>query len=240
MDLEDALIRYIEHPAQGEKEGTLTFTAVNGRMLHISNISENIERHPMLTLSTQSRFMDAAPLYATLAFDMARARSGHFSVDAELGSMDGTVLNSVLVPLAGVRIESAEIDGVVLDLRGNNDQCSGDVSLFYRGLKFNILKLKDGEEVKNRKLLSFLAGAIFMVLENTNNDRNTDPKRVSYQRDPQKGIFNLIWKTIFEGIQETVKGTRLDELTRKVKKDPEKRSKRKEKTRESRQRKEKD
>ena len=123
-----------------------------------------------------------------------------------------------MIPLAGVRFESAQINGVNISLAGDNDQCSGDVTFLYNDLKLQILKIEEGDTMKDRKLLSFLAGEIFMKHDNTLTDKNEDPKVVSYQRDPQKGFFNLIWKTIFEGVRETVQGTRLDELARKIKK----------------------
>ncbi len=48
-----------------------------------------------------------------------------------------------------------------------------------------------------------------LILEQSNKakDDNNDLKTVSFQRDIHKSFFNLIWKSMLDGIKKTVKGT---------------------------------
>ena len=66
-------------------------------------------------------------------------------------------------------------------------------------------KAEDG--IKKKGFLSFIANAF--VLKNTNPSSPNKPVRtykIEYARIPQKSFFNLIWKTILEGMMMTVKG----------------------------------
>jgi hypothetical protein len=74
-------------------------------------------------------------------------------------------------------------------------------------LEVEVLKQEeDANNLKKSGFLSFLANTFVIKKSNTANDKNKDPKYVSYKRDPERSFFNLIWKTIFIGLNDTVQG----------------------------------
>jgi len=90
----------------------------------------------------------------------------------------------------------------------NNYGSNGTVSFFYKYLEIAVLKQDEEEnnKLKKRGLMSFIANNFVIAQSNTGDDKNKDPKKVSYKRDPEKSFFNLIWKTLFTGLGATVKG----------------------------------
>ena len=90
------------------------------------------------------------------------------------------------------------------DLDGNNNGISGNVKVLYSDLKLSLLEKDKGSSETDRKFLaSFLAN---MVIKN-DNPKGKDPARevtVNHPRDPNRSLFNLCWKAIFQGVKETL------------------------------------
>ena len=73
----------------------------------------------------------------------------------------------------------------------------------YEDLKVDVLKRDDdSKKIEKKGLTSFLANTI---VKNSNPDKgNLRKETPHYDRDIQKSFFNLVWKTIFTGMKETV------------------------------------
>jgi hypothetical protein len=80
----------------------------------------------------------------------------------------------------------------------------GTVKMLYEDLKVALLeKDKGATELDKKSLMSFLAN---FVIKNDNPRGNEDPRiaQVHWERDPNRSLFNLCWKSLFKGIKETV------------------------------------
>jgi hypothetical protein len=70
----------------------------------------------------------------------------------------------------------------------------------------SVLKKKGNEqELKERKLFSLLANVL--VVKNDNPwwlTGKTRKKEAYFQRDPQGGFMNLVWKTAFVGLLKSI------------------------------------
>jgi hypothetical protein len=73
----------------------------------------------------------------------------------------------------------------------------------YDGLKIDVLKRDKGtREVRKRGLASLAANAI---VKNSNpGDDGLRKVNPEYDRNIYKSFFNLVWKTIFTGMKQTV------------------------------------
>jgi hypothetical protein len=94
----------------------------------------------------------------------------------------------------------------------------------YENLKAALLETQEGG-LDKKDFTTFIAGKLLMHPDNVKEVRVANPE---FQRDETKSFFNLVWKTIFKGVLESVrrKAVRLD---KKVNKRQEKReAKRKE------------
>jgi hypothetical protein len=78
------------------------------------------------------------------------------------------------------------------------------MTLKYQDLKISLMKKDDGEKVKKLGLISFFANAL---LVNNGNPNGKEPLIVAhpyYKRPNESSFFNLMWKSVFEGLKESV------------------------------------
>lgn len=198
-------ILYTEINPKSQEAGKLSFKQVHGIFRNVTNIDSVIARKSMLTIDLDAVLMKSGKLKAHFGFNL-KNMGGGFSVTGQVKDMDGRELNPVLKPLGMVEVKSCKINDLSFSMNGNEQGTKGEVKFLYSDLKVNILKKEDGShEFKKKGLISFIAN--LMVIK----DENPGKKEVriahpTYTRDPNKSFFNLVWKTLFTGIKETVLG----------------------------------
>ena len=102
-----------------------------------------------------------------------------------------------------IKINSGKINSINFNFKGNDSSAKGDFVMKYDGLKVYVLKSdKTTKEIKKRGLASIAAN---LIVKNDNPGasglRKESPK---YERDIYKSFFNLVWKTLFTGMKETI------------------------------------
>jgi hypothetical protein len=193
------------NPATG-KSGVVEFKNVNGSIENFTNVPGEIKNNRFIAVNASASFMNEGKLNASFLFDIANAENGNFSLSATLEAMNGERLSKITEPLAMVKIKSLSIDKLQLKINGTNNYGKGDILFAYHNLSFDILKKGNEGELKKRRLLSFIANT-FVVKKANPSKVNEQPKHfyILHKHEPHRPFFNLIWKTIFAGIQKTVK-----------------------------------
>lgn len=202
INIKDIKVIYEELNPKTGKVGKLEFDDVKGTIDNISNIPGRFTANPFIDINVTSKFLGEVPLQAKFRFDMNQVNKGVFSVDAELGKINGDMLNQITEPLALVKVNSLEVKKFTAHIDANDNNATGKISFDYSDLNIDILKKKDDGEMKKRGFLTFLANK-FVIKKN--GPQPAEVKTVHYVRDPQRSFFNLIWKTMLAGIKETVK-----------------------------------
>jgi hypothetical protein len=203
IDLNNFDVSYTEkNPATGET-GSIHFENVYAMVRNVTNIKDEIKKHPSLRITAKARFMKEAPLNAEFRLSLAGAASGKFTVNATLGAIKGSTINKITRPLAMVEIKSANVKSLNLSVKGDNNRGIGTVKLIYDNLQITALK-KEDNQLKKRGLLSFIANNFVIK---TKNPADGKPPRVetgTFTRVPNKSFFNLIWKSTFVAAGKTV------------------------------------
>lgn len=201
-------VTFTELNEKTKKKGSVVFDNINGAFSNITNRKEIIAVNKYLTLDAHTKLMSTGALHALFRFDLANADKGNFTLDLEVGSMDGKALNIATVPLGLFEIKSADINKITAHMDADSYHSNGTIIFFYKNLEVAVLKQDEEEnnKLKKRGLISFIANSFVIEKSNTADDKNKDPKKVSYKRDPEKSFFNLIWKTLFTGIGAAIKG----------------------------------
>lgn len=208
IDANNFKVTYIELNPKTQKSGSIVFDNIYGSFTNITNKPEEIAQNKYFSLDANAKLMGSGPLHASFKFDLTKADDGVFSLDVDLGAMDGKELNGATKSLGLFEIKSADIKKLQMHMTATNNRSNGTVTFYYDNLQVEVLKQDDEEQnkLKKRGFLSFIANAFIIEKSNARNDKNKDPKYVYYKRDPEKSFFNLIWKTIFTGLGDTVKG----------------------------------
>ena len=200
--ISNAFIQYTEHEKISDSSGVVTFTNTHLNISNITNMDDAIKKNNATTVSFQSDALGKIPIKGRFIFYLT-GNGGRFQANGHVSGFDAQVMNKISIPMALIRLNTGKINSVDFDFNGTDHQANGDFVMKYEGLKVDVLKRdKDTKEVKKKGVTSLLAN----VLVRNNNPDNGElrKKNPKYERDIHKSFFNLVWKTIFTGMKETL------------------------------------
>lgn len=201
--LSNAHIEYRENETASDSIGMISFTDSKLTITNITNIPEAIRKNGQLNITFDARALGLIPLNGNFKFLYSNIDQGNFVVNGSVGAFDALDLNKVSVPMALLRLNTGKINSLDFHFKGNNTGAEGDFTMKYEDLKVDILKRdKTTNEVKKRGLASLAANVI--VKNNNPDSRGLRQVSPSYKRNIYKSFFNLVWKTLFTGMKETV------------------------------------
>lgn len=202
--LANAFIEYKERNNITKNAGKVQFYDVYATITNLTNNKASIHKNNLMTLVSRSRFLNKTPFNVNWQFRLLDP-DGRFSIKGNLGPIDAKELNALTEPMGPARIQKGEIKGLSFDFNGTDHSMEGTMTLLYNNLKIAALeKDKGAKEWDKKSLTSFFAN---LLIKNSNLPKGDKPARktsVTNERDPNRSIFNLGWKTIFKGIMETV------------------------------------
>ena len=105
--------------------------------------------------------------------------------------------------MALIKIKSGRINSLNFNFTGHNTAAKGTVVMTYDNLKVDVLKRdKNTNDIKKRGLVTLVAN---FVVKNDNPMNGTlRESNPEYERNEYKSFFNLVWKTLYTGMKETV------------------------------------
>lgn len=200
VQLNNLFLSYEELNPKSGHTGIVEFNNINGGISNVTNIASEITNDHFTVITASAAFMNTGKLNAVFKFDLAKEKQGNFTVDATLGEMDGLKLNKMTEGLALVKIKELTVDKLQAHIDGSHTGATGNIQFAYHDLSFDVLKNSDEGELKKRGVFTFIVNK-FM----TNRSGNGKQYTVYHEHDPSRSFFNLIWKTILDGILKTVK-----------------------------------
>ncbi|MGX5818441.1 hypothetical protein ACWKWU_09610 [Chitinophaga lutea] len=210
-------VSYTErNPANGET-GKVQFLHAGGLIRNITNIDSLVKANRQCIADLHAVFMRSGKLKARFDFRLGD-KAGAFAVSGQLADMDGRDVNPVTKPLGMIEIRSARIDQLDFNLKGNERSCAGTLQFRYSNLRIAMLKRdEDGSGTVRQGVVSLIAN--IMAIHNANPSQGEALRKVKphFTRDPKKSFFNLVWKTIFVGVKQTVGTEFLADMEKKKK-----------------------
>lgn len=148
----------------------------------------------------------------------------NFYYNKPLFTFNGTVFksnlknaNKILSSFEPIELKNGTVNKLTFKGFANNTSSNGEMLFLYKNINVNILNNdnKTTTKIKN-KLTSILANTI--IYRNNPALGRTFPRTVkfSYIRDKNKGFINFIWKSLFNGIVESIKPTKANQKKYKV------------------------
>jgi hypothetical protein len=201
MKVHNGSVFYKERGRKSKKTGIVSFTNINASLNNVTNIAERIKANSTMTLNATAQFLNATAL--TTAWKLPLNKSDTtFTATGSLDAMNATTLNSITEPLGMASVKKGSINRLTFDVKGNNYQGQGHTTFLYNDLGISVLKMDDNDEMKKKGLLSFLANTL--IVNNNPKNGNTYTGEIDFTRDVQKSFFNLLWKSVFDGVKNTV------------------------------------
>ena len=197
-------VAYTEFNPITQKRGTVDLDHLKGNILNVTNDSLMLAKNGHAIADLSTRIIKAATIQVHLDFNLT-AKNGAFSYSGQIGAMDMTALNPLARSLGLVNIEQGQVEKADFNIKGNLQGATGTMRFFYKDLKVALLKEgEDGTPMKKQGFLSFLANNI--VIEDANPSKGQDARvaAIKFERSPAASFFNLLWKSVFVGIRETI------------------------------------
>ena len=121
-----------------------------------------------------------------------------------MGSITAREVNPITEPMGPAKLDEGRINSLHFNFEGNNYGMDGNVKMLYENLKLTILEKEEGTKKLDKKTLASFAANL--IIKNDNPKGNDDPRiaTVHFDRDTNRSIFHLVWKSLFKGIKETV------------------------------------
>ncbi|MES2328869.1 MAG: hypothetical protein V4539_04650 [Bacteroidota bacterium] len=198
INIRDSKITYEEQAPKSGMNGTVFFTAVNGRLTNITNIPSQLAKDNAMKLEAAARVMDLALLKTNWQM-LLNAADANFKVTGNVSPFPASILSRPFEALNMMSIRSGFTDKLDFEINGNHTGSTGTVLLNYHDLKVDVLKKNNEDSLTKKGFASFLANA-----DIRNRNESKKPKEFHYTKDRYKSFFNLLWKSIFEGGKNTI------------------------------------
>ncbi len=179
--------------------GTVTFNNFN---ISVTNLTS--EPGEICRVQVNGSLMNLTPMAATLTLPVG-SKTGAFSIEGNTGGVNAVLLNKLTEPMAMAKIRSGNVKSLHYKLNGDNNHAAGTVTVLYEDLKIDFLELDEDKAggVDKKDVTSFL-GNLFIKDDNPKNGEAPRVSTVDHARDMNRSFYNLVWKTIFEGINLTM------------------------------------
>lgn len=192
-------IIYQELSPVGTQPGTLTFQALTGQCLGLTNRPE--AGAPPMSIHLQGQYLGKAPLQADFHFPLQDSND-RFTVKGRLGTFDLQDLNPLTEPLANLEIQSGQVDSLLFTITGDATQSSVDLKLLYHNLDVALIKVEEGKILQRRLLSEAIEDWILLPSNPQYGITRTGTGTAS--RDPYKSQFNYLWKSLWPGLKSTL------------------------------------
>lgn len=199
--LNNSAVEYKEKGRLLQKTGKVNFDGIRAVISNITN--DRTAPDKIATADIRARFLGRFPVQTSWAFYLFNT-NGRFDVKGNLGALNAPAINSITEPLGGIRIKRGRIKRLDFNLKGYDYGMDGTVQLLYDDLKVAVLKKeKDAGILKEKKLASWGAN---MIIKDANPSAKEAPRliHVHLDREINRSLFHLSWKTLLKGIKETV------------------------------------
>jgi hypothetical protein len=179
------------------------FYNVQAAINNFTNDKKAIADNNVMTADITTSFLNKTPLKTHWVLYILHPK-GRFNVKGSMGPISAAELNPLTEPMGPATIKDGKINSLEFDLEGNDYGMDGMVKMLYQDLKVSMLEKDKGSKEMDKKFLtSFVAN---LIIKNDNPKNNDAPRvmQVHFDRDTNRSIFHLLWKTIFKGVRETV------------------------------------
>jgi hypothetical protein len=201
--LAGAFVEYKERSAVTRQSGKVQFHKIYATISNLTNDKEVVKNNNIMTADIRTSFLNKTPLNVVWRFYLNNPR-GRFDLKGTLGSIPAPAVNPLTEPMGPAKMEAGQINSLSFNFEGDNYKNAGRVKMLYKDLKLAILEKEEGSKKLDKKgLASFVAN---IIVKNDNPKGKDEPRviQVDMERDTNRSIFHLIWKSLFKGIKETV------------------------------------
>ena len=191
--IRNSMLEYEEEKVESRGSGRLTFNQFNLTALNLSS-GFGHTKLPDVKIAVKCRFMNASPMEVDWRFNVMDKSDG-FNIKGSILAFQTGQLAEFTRPYINITTKGT-FDRIYFNFSGNDLESKGDLALEYHDLKVTLYRKKKPEKVN--KILTAL-GNLFVKKDTDNELVNAE---VSIKRIPEKSFYNLLWRSIAEGLKK--------------------------------------
>jgi len=215
IKLNDVNINYAVYNGESQQRGKISFEHTSGTFKNVTNLDKIKAINPFMEVDLKTYLFGQGELDLNFKFNLV-SKNGDFAYKGQLHTFNARVLNQITKPLGLVRINRGIVDKLKFDFSANNDGAKGTVGFYYYDLSVALMRNDPTKDhLVTRGLLSILANALIINSENPDRNGKFTSASVNYQRIDNTSFFNLMWRSLFIGIQHSIGIT--EEKTQEIK-----------------------
>jgi len=204
LDFQQLKVVFRQYNPETRSTGTVVVTDIKGNAKHITNVPAEIKKLPYTLLSAKGLLTAKVPFGARFKFDLAHYRSGQFTVDVYMDTLNKEIVNPMAEPLGRFTVKSGQMQHGTTHLEGDNFHLGGTMQVRYTDLHLIPLKSDSARgELKKNHLKSFFANIIFIKNENRMGNELRQPT-FTVGRDHHQNFVGYIWTAILTGLCKTI------------------------------------
>jgi hypothetical protein len=200
--LRNSFIEYKERGIKSKNSGKVQFYKVNAAIDNITNEKKALAKNGIATLDFNASFLNRAPIKARVAMRLGD-QQGRFTIKGSMGKIRVEELNQLTEPMGLAKMEKGTINKMEFDIAATKYHSNGTLVLLYDDLKISLLKKDDDDNSYKKKGLASFAANVIVKNANPIKDKVREA-HIDYDRNLNRSFFNIIWKSIFAGIKESV------------------------------------
>ena len=133
-------IVYEEYNPDTKKSSSVYFNNMNGSIRNLTNLPAYIKHNKKASFSGSCLFMHQIPAKCNFQFDLSKYKTGDFSINMQMDTLDKTVLNPFTEPLGLFRVKKGTLQKASARIEGNNSIAHGKILMLYNDLHITPLK----------------------------------------------------------------------------------------------------
>ncbi len=194
VEIKNSDIAYHEKKADGDAAAA----NINQVSATVTNVTNKLQSG-FLDIKAVAFIEKAAPLNAEIKFMYAKPQ---FEFEVNVNSFDLMKLNTLIQSFAPVTLKSGTVDKIKLTGLASNTGANGNMTFLYHDLVME-MQLQEQAKWKN-SIISFAANSVVISNNPSGKDNLIKNAVIQIDRDVNKGFVNVILKSFFNGVKETV------------------------------------
>jgi hypothetical protein len=204
LNLANVNISYSEFDRDSRQKGVINFDNTSGTITNVTNSPKYKFRDHVMIADLTTTMMGSGTLHVYFRFDL-ESKNGAFAYNGSLTNLNGRSLNKITKPLGMLQIRAGYVNKLDFSVKADNQLASGVLNFAYQGLNVGLLKKEEGKEnLVKMGWASFLANQLVINSDNPDRHGKFVSATIKYKREPSATFFSFIWRTLFQGIKNSV------------------------------------
>ncbi len=199
--IDDSMITVEEFAPLALRPGYINFQKLNAVLVGLSNRYYN-NKPQFAQLNASAMIMGDGLI--TASFRLPLDGSPLYSAKGKVSNFSLPKLNTILENSAQVRIESGKLNELFFNFNYTDFKSTGTIEINYENLKLTMLN--SDKEKSTDRLKTVVLNALLKKTKDESIEQAKRQGTIEAERDRQRFVFNLWWKSLQSGLKSSVVG----------------------------------